>query len=71
MDAKTRDQLRQLVKQQRKVQRRMFAAQSAAIAALQQAVEAISLMHADMLPLYETLNDLDDTIEGTDSETGE
>jgi hypothetical protein len=53
------------------VQRRIFAAQSAAIDNIQGVVDrlnaglvAIREMQTEMLPLFESLNDLDDTVEG-------
>jgi hypothetical protein len=66
MDAQIRARLQHLVREQREVQRRMFAAQSEAIRSLTAAVDAIRRMHDEMLPLFETLNQIDDTVEGTD-----
>jgi hypothetical protein len=64
MDADTRDRCRRIVLRQREVQRVMFAAQSEAIEALMRTVEAIQQLQAEMLPLYETLNGVDDIVEG-------
>jgi len=79
MDADTRRRLRRLVRgllrEQREVQRRMFATQAAALGSLHGIAErltetlaTIQRMHEDMLPLYETLHAIDDVIEEPDPE---
>lgn len=69
MDADTRARLRRLVLQQREIQRQMFTAQSEAIANIRgmserfaKTLDAIQRMHDDMMPLFETINEIDDVI---------